>query len=152
MTQSHLRHALAAALTGVVLAAIPEAGLARVDSTVSAVAPSSEASPAAASHREPSTRSGAPVTLYVEDPNGNAFRLVHVDGKGWRYAIDGPSRGGRFASLLRKVTFRTDPEPAATSAASEALTVFIDGPSGYTFVWTADGTWKFVGTLSARRP
>lgn len=146
MTQSHLRNALAAALTGVVLAAIPQAGLGHADSAVSALAPSSEASPVAAPHREPSPGRGAPVTLYVEDPNGNALRLVHVDGTGWRY--DSPPREGRFASLLRKVAFRTDPEPAAT----EALTVFIDGPSGYTFVWTADGTWKFVGTLSARRP
>jgi hypothetical protein len=45
---------------------------------------------------------------------------------------------------------------ALTTAASavpsaEPLTVFIDGPSGYTFVWTREGAWKFVGKIAGRR-
>jgi hypothetical protein len=25
--------------------------------------------------------------------------------------------------------------------------VFIDGPSGFTYVWNRDGGWKFIGKL-----
>jgi hypothetical protein len=39
---------------------------------------------------------------------------------------------------------------AATLGAldGDPLTVFIDGPTGYTFVWTDTSGWKFVGYLS----
>jgi hypothetical protein len=29
----------------------------------------------------------------------------------------------------------------------EPLTVFIDGPTGFTFVWMRDAGWKFVGRV-----
>jgi hypothetical protein len=32
------------------------------------------------------------------------------------------------------------------------MAVFIDGPTGYTFAWTAEGGWKFVGHLSDGAP
>ncbi len=28
------------------------------------------------------------------------------------------------------------------------MSVFIDGPTGFTYVWVADQGWKFVGQLS----
>jgi len=30
----------------------------------------------------------------------------------------------------------------------EPLTVFIEGPSGFTFVWYRESGWKFVGKVS----
>lgn len=33
------------------------------------------------------------------------------------------------------------------SQASDPVAVFVDGPTGYTFVWSADTGWKFVGPL-----
>jgi hypothetical protein len=89
---------------------------------------------------------------YVDDPKGNAFRLVHVDGTGWKYVAGWQTSDGRVTSLLRKVTFRAAPPTAASAVPSaEPLTVFIDGPSGYTFVWTREGAWKFVGKIAGRR-
>jgi hypothetical protein len=46
------------------------------------------------------------------------------------------------------------PAPAAKEAVSgdEPLTVFIDGPSGFTYVWNRDGGWKFVGKIADRSP
>jgi hypothetical protein len=32
----------------------------------------------------------------------------------------------------------------------QPLTVFIDGPSGYTYVWMRDEGWKFVGRIAGR--
>ena len=34
----------------------------------------------------------------------------------------------------------------------EPLTVFIDGPSGFTFVWDREGRWKFVGKIANESP
>jgi len=100
----------------------------------------------------PSIDRAAPVTLYLEDPNGNAFRLVHRAGAGWTYAAGWQAEPGRFTSLFRKVTLRAPDTPVdGTNNATEALTVFIDGPSGFTFVWSPEGTWKFVGKIAARR-
>jgi hypothetical protein len=96
---------------------------------------------------------GSPLTLYVEDPTGKALQLVYVEGTGWKYGAP-KSRDPAGSSLYRKIAFwSTTPAPAAKDAiqSNEALTVFIDGPSGFTYVWTQDGGWKFVGTLSDRR-
>ena len=48
----------------------------------------------------------------------------------------------------------TTPAPAAKEAVldDEPLSVFIDGPSGFTFVWNRDGGWKFVGKVTDRKP
>ena len=156
MTTSHLRMALTAALAGVALAASTQVSSARIDANASASTASTDASQAAPASIERSTTGHeVPVTLYVEDPQGNAFRLVHVDGTGWKYVTGWQTSDGRFTSLLRKVTFRAAPPTAASAASAapsaEPLTVFIDGPSGYTFVWTRDGAWKFVGKLAGRR-
>ena len=58
------------------------------------------------------------------------------------------------AQLLRcsgKVAFRsTTPArpPKEATPGDEPLTVFIDGPSGFTFVWYRESGWKFVGKVS----
>lgn len=153
MTTSHLRTALTAALAGVALATSTQVSSAPLGTNVSASTASTDAAPATPANIERSTTGHeAPVTLYVEDPKGNAFRLVHVDGMGWKYVTGWQTSDGRFTSLLRKVTFRAAP-PAGASAvpSAEPLTVFIDGPSGYTFVWTREGAWKFAGKLAGRR-
>lgn len=153
MTTSHLRMALTAALAGVALVANTQVSSARIDANVSASTTSTDASQAPPASVERSTTGhAAPVTIYVEDPQGNAFRLVHVVGSGWRYVAGWQASDGRFTSLLRKVTLRAPPPAAASTAPSvEPLTVFIDGPSGYTFVWTREGAWKFVGKIAGGR-
>jgi hypothetical protein len=30
--------------------------------------------------------------------------------------------------------------------------VFIDGPTGYTYVWTVEKGWSFVGRVAKREP
>ena len=111
------------------------------------------ASPAAAVAEPRRVGHGSSLTLYVEDPNGKALQLVYVEGTGWKYGAP-KSRDDAGNTLVRKIAFwSTTPAPAANDAvqSNEALTVFIDGPSGFTYVWTRDGGWKFVGTLTDRR-
>lgn len=86
--------------------------------------------------------STAPLTMLVEDPAGNTVRLTHVPGAGWKY-----EPAARAKSPLRNTALRVAPAAAADADADASLTVFIDGPSGFTYVWNRDGGWKFIGKL-----
>ena len=153
-TASHLRVALTAVLAGLTLAASAQVSSTRIDANVSALTASTDALHTAPANIDRSTTGhAAPVTLYVEDPQGNAFRLVHVEGTGWKYVAGWQASDGRFTSLLRKVTRRAPPpnQGSVVPPSAEPLTVFIDGPSGFTFVWTSEGAWEFVGKIAGRR-
>lgn len=86
--------------------------------------------------------STAPLTMLVEDSTGNTVRLTHVPGTGWKH-----DRASRTDSPLRTAAFQAMPGAAADANAEASLTVFIDGPSGFTYVWNRDGGWKFIGKL-----
>ena len=86
--------------------------------------------------------STAPLTMLVEDPAGNRVRLTHVPGAGWTY-----ESGKRAASPLRKTALPPAPATPSDGDASTSLTVFIDGPSGFTYVWNRDKGWTFIGKL-----
>ena len=154
MKTLNMRRALSAALTGLALAAITQVSYAAGDvGSQTQIAGPTEASqlalaPAIAEPRQ--FGRGSPLTLYMEDTNGNAFRLIHVQGTGWKYAEGWEVPDSAAASLSRKATFRSTPSarPAKEAVpADEPLTVFIDGPSGFTFVWDREGGWKFVGMI-----
>jgi len=85
-----------------------------------------------------------PLTLHLEDASGNAVRLVHLPGIGWQY-----DREARAAdSPLQKTALPTTVTPSAGTSGDDApLTVFIDGPSGFTYVWNRDDGWTCVGRL-----
>ena len=154
MKTLNMRRALSAALTGLALAAITQVSYAAGDVASQTQiadlreAPQPALAPAIAEPRR--SGPGSPHTLYMEDINGNAFRLIHVQGTGWKYAEGWEVPDSAAASLSRKATFRSTPSarPAKQAVpADEPLTVFIDGPSGFTFVWDREGGWKFVGMI-----
>jgi len=159
MKTLNMRRALCAALTGLALAAITQVSYAAGDvASETQIAGLTEGSqlalaPAIAEPRR--AERGSPLTLYMEDSDGNAFRLVHVQGTGWRYAEGWKSPNNAEASLPHKVALKsTTSAPAAKGATpdDEPLTVFIDGPSGFTFVWDREGGWKFVGKIANESP
>jgi hypothetical protein len=144
-----------AALTGLAVAAVTQVSYAAGDvaSEPQLAEPrGTEQSSRAKAIAEPrGVRRGSPLTLYVEGPSGNAFRLVHVQGTGWKYAEGDRQSNG----LFRKIAFGSTTPPRAANAAipdGEPLTVFIDGPSGFTYVWNRDEGWKFVGKIADGRP
>jgi hypothetical protein len=129
MTNSKIRRAACCAVVGLALAGIGN------------VAPAA------------GTANTSPVSLYLEDPDGNAFRLVRVEGAGWTYVEGWKERGND--SFFRKVLLGSKPAAPAAEALVESdgpLTVFIDGPSGFTYVWYRDEGWKFVGKIAGRKP
>lgn len=145
----HIRRAL----TGLALAAITTVSYAVPDIASEPRIERTEAAPLATApaRAEPSYAGrGLPLTLHVEDSSGN-FQLIRVEGAGWKYAEERKSPGSAAASLFRKVAFRsTTPArpPKEVTPGDEPLTVFIDGPSGFTFVWYRASGWKFVGKVS----
>jgi hypothetical protein len=156
MNTSNIRHTLSVALMPLALTAITQVSHAASgivnetqsvrDTTTAQCVPAPV--PAVAEPHRPGNRS--PLTLYVEDPNGKLLQLVHVEGTGWKYG--GPkSHDHADSSLFRKIAFwlMTSPPVAKDIVQNdEPLTVFIDGPTGFTYVWNRDLGWKFVGTLS----
>ena len=135
--------ALSAALAGMAFAASAPFAYAapQADADTSVTKPHvvALAQPRAGERQATST---APLTMLVEDSAGNAVRLTHVPGTGWKY-----DRASRADSPLRAAAFQTMPSAAADANADASLTVFIDGPSGFTYVWNRDGGWKFIGKL-----
>jgi hypothetical protein len=159
MKTLNMRRALSAALTGLALAAITQVGYATgyvaSETQIAALTEAPQLAPAPAIAEPRRLGRGSPLTLYLEDTNGNAFRLTHVQGTGWKYAEGWKSPDSAAASLFREVVFRSTPptRPAKeATAADEPLTVFIDGPSGFTFVWDREGGWKFVGKIVDKGP
>ena len=159
MNASNLRRTFSVVLTGLALAAIAQVSYAAADvaseTQIAGLMGTGQSTPATALAGPRRAGSGSPFTLYVEDPNGNTFRLVRVEGGAWKYAEGGrsPDRGDNW--LFRKTGFgSTTPAPAPKDAVpdEEPLSVFIDGPSGFTFVSNRDGGWKFVGKVTDRRP
>jgi len=156
---SNMRRTLSAVLTGLALTAIAQVSYAAHDvaseTQIAALTGTVQFTPATAIAEPRRAGRESPLTLYVEDPNGNAFRLVHVEGRGWKYVEGWKSPDRASNSPFRKTgVWSTTRAPAAKEAVPDEgpLTVFIDGPSGFTYVWNRDGGWKFVGKVTDRRP
>jgi len=66
--------------------------------------------------------------------------LVRVSGVGWTYGGKATS-GGDGDAALRSTSISTPMQ--------SPLSVFIDGPTGYTFIYIQDAGWKFVGVLDS---
>jgi len=96
---------------------------------------------------------GSAQTLYVEDPAGKPLRLIHVQGVGWKYAEGRKSvlRNGDFLTVNAIDSTIRETEDVAAST-EEFLAVFVDGPSGFAYVWNGDTGWKFIGRLSDGAP
>jgi hypothetical protein len=97
-------------------------------------------------------------TLVLTDANGHRVRLNYSPGRGWTYlAGQQPEQTPRALSLadfspVMRAQALSDADADRKALAADPLSVFIDGPTGYTFAWTGDGGWKFVGRVSGEQP
>ena len=98
---------------------------------------------AAAPPSEKGAIANPPLTLVIEAPNGNTFRLIRLPDAGWKFVDRASGTKTTEASLTP-----TTPQPEESSAVDDPLTVFIDGPTGFTYVWMRDKGWKFVGRVA----
>lgn len=82
------------------------------------------------------------LNIAVDSQKGASFRLIYDAGSGWKVA---DYSGPRLASA--------NPQPGPTGAlkpppSETPQSVFVDGPSGYVFVYVLDEGWKFVGRVA----
>ena len=142
----HSRRAWVATFTGMAVAAAASYGAAAaaadLDTAPSALPPHVVALQSTRPDAR-APRAAAPLTLHLQDASGNAVRLVHLPGVGWQYD---QARGA--GSPLKKAALQTTATPASGGSGDDVpLTVFIDGPSGFTYVWNRDDGWTCVGRL-----
>ena len=86
-------------------------------------------------------------TLFIDAPPGGTFRLIYVPDAGWKFADRPMGAKVTVAALTPTAVPRSD----EGSGADEPLAVFIDGPTGFTYVWICDTGWKFVGRVADRK-
>ena len=89
--------------------------------------------------------------LSLRDANNAPFKLAYYRGCGWRYLPFRQTMGQPLSEPRAMRVSQAAPSSAAIPS-SEPLTVFIDGPTGYTFVWAPDKGWKFVGQMAGDAP
>jgi hypothetical protein len=92
----------------------------------------------AASTGNPDSSDRALLAMTIETPTGSLARLTYRPGNGWSF-------DDYAGSVALNVTGLSAPDPRPEDG---PMTVFIDGPTGYTYVWTPDNGWKFVGFIS----
>ncbi|MGF6754434.1 hypothetical protein [Paraburkholderia sp. GAS334] len=86
------------------------------------------------------------LTLLVQPPAGNTLRLTYLPAAGWK--LDTPDATPRANQA--RVTPVGSPRHEENRGISEPMTVFIDGPTGYTYLWIQDQGWKFAGRITDR--
>ena len=85
------------------------------------------------------------MNLVVEGPTGARFGLLYTAGQGFRFVDRVASDDAIQVAANDKIALPVLEEEA------QPLTVFIDGPTGYTFVWMPDHGWRFVGHIVDQR-
>ncbi|RZF24985.1 hypothetical protein EVC45_35940 [Paraburkholderia sp. UYCP14C] len=95
---------------------------------------------------QPADSGKDPLTLTLQTPSGGTSRLTYVNEDGWRLEDHGVPLKPDEARITPASTERQ--QEAARS--ERPMTVLIDGPTGFTYVWVVDQGWKFVGRLSDR--
>ncbi|BFG81687.1 hypothetical protein PTKU46_97210 [Paraburkholderia terrae] len=94
--------------------------------------------------KEPASSANSPLTLLIQPPVGGTVRLTYVPTKGWK--IDTPDAAPK--ATPGRVTPVGSPRLEDSHGKSEPMTVFIDGPTGYTYIWRQDQGWTFAGRIA----
>jgi hypothetical protein len=83
--------------------------------------------------------------LTMQTPSGGMSRLTFVDKDGW--CLEDHAAPTKDEA---RITPASTERQQRASRSEQPMTVFIDGPTGFTYAWVADHGWKFIGRLSNR--
>jgi hypothetical protein len=89
-------------------------------------------------------------TIMLSGPTGDRLTLVHSPDAGWQLQA-GWAPGGQDDSPRSTKTVYSDVRSSEIDnqpVLERPLTVFVDGPTGYTFIYLLDEGWKFVGQVA----
>lgn len=84
----------------------------------------------------------SPLNIVVNGQNGTTFRLVYSSGSGWSFA----AQPGLKVAVAESRKGAAGPIQALPTDTPQS--VFVDGPSGYVFVYVIDEGWRFVGNVA----
>jgi hypothetical protein len=85
--------------------------------------------------------------LTIQSPSGGALRLSYIADEGWKAD---PMAGGAKPRVAAVSMPQPDADPELDEATRKPMTVFIDGPTGFTYFWSREHGWKFVGRLTGQ--
>jgi hypothetical protein len=95
-----------------------------------------------------------PLIILLSGPRGEPSTLVYSPEGGWRLHAGWNSADtevGTEPSI--KAAMATQPAllPEERPMLERPLTVFLDGPTGFTYIYLFDKGWKFVGRIAQER-
>jgi hypothetical protein len=94
-------------------------------------------------------RNAAP-TLFLSGPGGDRFTLVRSADDGWQLQAGWNAAGTASGKAVLAAVEET-PLPGQQTL-ERPLSMFVDGPTGFTFIYVLDEGWKFVGRVVDRAP
>lgn len=96
----------------------------------------------------PAPQNSAP-TIMLSGPTGDRLTLVHSPDAGWLLQagwVPGQDDSARPTKAVYSDVRSSEADDQ--SVLERPLTVFVDGPTGYTFIYLLDEGWKFVGKVA----
>lgn len=98
----------------------------------------------------PASAGKGQLTLLVQPPSGSAVRLSYAASDGWS-ADPSTTVTEQVSNRVGNVDVsHTASDPGFDQPPGKPMTVFIDGPTGFTYMWSRERGWKFVGRLTER--
>ena len=97
----------------------------------------------------PAAQNSVP-TIVLSGPKGDRMTLVHSADGGWQLQ-SGWATGQQDDTPRPTETVYSDVRSSEADdlpVLERPLTVFVDGPTGYTFIYLLDEGWKFVGQVA----
>ena len=89
-------------------------------------------------------------TITLSGPKGDRLTLVHSPESGWELQAGWPAQRSDDSPRITRASF-SDVRPTGADerpVLERPMTVFVDGPTGYTFVYLFDEGWKFIGEVA----
>jgi hypothetical protein len=89
-------------------------------------------------------------TITLSGPKGDRLTLVHSQEGGWQLQAGWPAVPADDSFRMTEAVF-SDVVPTAADdrpVLESPLSVYIDGPTGFTFIYVLDEGWKFVGQVA----
>ena len=148
MNNSHVGHAARASAAFMMLEAVCLTSFAASPDERAAAAGSDPAATVMTDlpDAQPANVDRGPLIVTLQTPSGETSRLTYVDKDGWRLDEHAaPSK--QDEARITPASTEGQQEP---SGSDRPLSVFIDGPTGFTYIWVAGRGWRFVGRLSDR--
>lgn len=87
-------------------------------------------------------------TLLLSGPDGKPSTLVYSPDGGWRMHTGWEAQAKSDAARPIKAVAMQPAQPGDGPLSERPLTVFVDGPTGFTYIYLFDQGWKFVGRIA----